>query len=99
MPSARSAAAVAAAGAHGLEHARLRTRAATTLLARLLVICDALDVLRQPFLLAHLLEPPQHLFGGLIAARLHLDHERDPFAIRWLNCSQIVRKRLCLIGR
>src|SRR6185312_4747883 len=28
----------------------------------------------QPFLLTRLLEPPEHLFGGLIAARLHLNH-------------------------
>src|SRR5437868_2016090 len=55
--------------AHRLERTRLRTRAAATLLARLLVIRDPLDVLRQAFLLAHLLEPPQHLFGGLVAAR------------------------------
>src|SRR5439155_23329505 len=46
----------------------------------LFVIGDALDVLGEAFLLAHLLKPPEHLFGGLVAARLHLDHERDPFA-------------------
>src|SRR5207248_510045 len=50
--------------------------AATTLLARLLVIRHPLDVLRQPFLLAHLLKTPQHLLGGLVTAGLHLDHER-----------------------
>src|SRR5258706_15175315 len=74
-----AAIAAAAATAHGLEDARLGAGAATALLTGLLVIRDALDVLGQTFLFAHLLEAPEHLFGGLIAARLHFDHERDPF--------------------
>src|SRR5688572_24558697 len=59
--------------AHGA-HARLAAAAAAALLARLLVIGNALDVLRETFLLTHLLEPPQHLLGGLVAAQLHFDH-------------------------
>src|SRR4051794_7099549 len=69
----------ASATAHGLEDARLGAGAATPLLAGLFVIRDALDVLGETFLFAHLLKAAEHLFGGLVAARLHFDHERDPF--------------------
>src|SRR5581483_8892280 len=42
--------------------------------AGLLVIGHPFDVLGQPFLFTRLLEPPEHLLGGFIAARLHLNH-------------------------
>src|SRR5687768_18243533 len=64
---------------------RLRTRAPPALLARLLVVRDALDVLGEAFLLTGLLEPPQQLFRGLVAATLDLDHRGiDPFTTRIL---------------
>src|SRR5689334_7085464 len=50
-------------------HARLGPAAAAALLARLLVERHPLDVLREPLLLTRLLEPPQHLLGGLVAAQ------------------------------
>src|SRR3954447_9850508 len=49
-------------------------RAAAALFAGLLVIRDALDVLGQTFLFAHLLEAAEHLLGRLIAATLNLNH-------------------------
>src|SRR5438105_570759 len=63
---------------HRLE-ARLAARSAAALLAGLLVIRHALDVFGQAFLLAQLLKPPDHLFGGLVAARFHPDHSNGPF--------------------
>src|SRR5689334_12992669 len=53
------------ASSHRL-HAGLAAGTAAALFAGLLVVGDALDVLRQPFLLARLLEPPDHLLGGLV---------------------------------
>jgi hypothetical protein len=64
---------------HGLE-ARLAPRAPTALFAGLFVIGHALDVFGQTFFLAQLLKPPEHLFGGLVAARLHPDHAIGPFS-------------------
>jgi hypothetical protein len=65
-------------GAHWPANSRLAL-ATTTLLARLLVISDPLDVLRQAFLFAHLLETPQHLLRRLVAATLYLNHLK-PFS-------------------
>jgi hypothetical protein len=91
-PTTTAATAVAVtAAAHGLKGARLGSGAATSLLARLLIIRDALDVFRKTFLFAHLLKPPEHLFGGFIAARLHFDHERDPFGDVELELSRTAR--------
>src|SRR5207237_10859500 len=64
---------------HGFKGTRLGTCAAAALFTGLFVIGDALDVLGEAFLLAHLLKPPEHLFGGFVAARIHFDYERDPF--------------------
>src|SRR5687768_1455441 len=65
-------------------NARLAAASAAALLAGLLVIGDPLDVLREPLLLTHLLEPPQHLFGGLVAAQLHFDHSESSSAKKHL---------------
>src|SRR4051794_17308340 len=54
----------------------LAAGAAAALFAGLLVVSDALDVLREPFLLARLLEPPEHLFGGFVPAGLYLNHRQ-----------------------
>src|SRR5687767_4070291 len=59
---------------------RLAAAAAAALFAGLFVVGDALDVLGEAFLLARLLEPPQHLLRGLVAAALDLDHCSDPFS-------------------
>src|SRR5687768_12077238 len=53
---------------------RLAARTTPTLLARLLIVGNALDVLGEAFLLTGLLEPPQQLLRGLVAATLDLDH-------------------------
>src|SRR5437588_12426412 len=73
--------------AHGLQ-SRLAAGTTAALLAGLLVLGDPLDILGQAFLLAHLLKPPEHLFGGLVAARLHPDHAIGPFSRIFNNLSR-----------
>ncbi len=53
---------------------RALARTPTPLLAGLLIVGDALDVLGQTFFLARLLETPQQLLGRLVASTLDLDH-------------------------
>src|SRR5688572_8887709 len=65
-------------------HARANARAAlalaaATLLAGLLVVRHTLDVLREAFLLAQFLEPPEHLLSALGTAALDLNHSTCPF--------------------
>ena len=71
LPAQRAAS--AAAAAHGLERARLRAGAAAALLAGLLVERRALDVARQTFLLAGLLESLEELVETLV----HPDFDAD----------------------
>ena len=79
--------------AHRLQP-RLAADAAAALLAGLLVIRHALDVLGQTFLLAQLLKPPDHLFGGLVAARFHPDHSNRPFKFPMRLSTSIVGANL-----
>ena len=53
-------------------HAGLAAGTAAALFAGLLVVRNALDVLRKPFLFARLLKPPDHLFGGFVPRALTL---------------------------
>src|SRR5580693_7782742 len=54
--------------------ARLAAHAATALFAGLFVIGNALDVFGETLFFAGLLEPFNHLLGGLVSARFHFDH-------------------------
>src|SRR5687768_12240479 len=63
-------------------HARLAAGTPAALFAGLFVIRHSLDVFRQAFLLAGLLKPPDHLLGGLVAARLHSDHSATVLSLR-----------------
>lgn len=51
-------------------------------LGRLLIIAGALDIARQAFLLAQLLEAANHLLDRLVAARFNPDHARLTLGFR-----------------
>src|SRR5687767_9679374 len=68
--------------AAGRANLRLAAGPAAALLARLLIVGDALDVLGKAFLLTGLLKPPQQLLRGLVAATLDLDHRGNRSFLR-----------------